>query len=139
MYSFNMIDNQCSLSKQGVDFKGHHDRIDDLAWHPTNDTIFVSASNDKTIKVWDSKTTQLTKTERTSQGNINLCFSPDGKTLAVSNVKEELIFYDFPNFKAIRSPLKFKFEINQFVWDKTGQAFFVADSSGNVSVFSLQS
>ena len=83
-----------ALGKIG-DFKGHSDQVEALAWHPNNDGIFVSASADKSIRIWDSKAGKVQKVEKTKEDNLNLAFSPDGTILGVSNVKEELTFYDF--------------------------------------------
>ncbi len=59
-----------------------------------------------------------------------MAFSPDGNIVGVSNVKEELNFYDFRMWKVLKQ-VKFKNEVNDFSWDKSsGMGFFVADSSG---------
>jgi WD40 repeat protein len=48
------------------DFKGHTDSVDALAWHPTQDSIFVSTSGDKSIRIWDSKQMKQHRYEKTS-------------------------------------------------------------------------
>jgi hypothetical protein len=74
------------------------------------------------------------RSEKTKEDNLNLVFSPDGNILGVSNVKEELSFYDFRMWKIVKQ-LKFKNEVNDFQWDKSGHALLVADSSGSISIF----
>ena len=35
--------------------KGHSDSVDQLCWHPKNPNLLVTASGDKTIRVWDAR------------------------------------------------------------------------------------
>ena len=68
--------------------------MESLQWSPTNDQLFVSASCDKSIRIWDIKTSKPIRTEKTREENLNIAFNPDGSIMAVSNDKEELNFYD---------------------------------------------
>lgn len=54
--------------------------------------------------------------------------------MAVSNIKEEINFYEFKTWKLAKQ-MKFRNEVNEFTWDRSGHLFFVIDSSGSVSVF----
>lgn len=110
-----------------------------LSWHPQNDSVFVSTSADKTIRIWDAKAGKSIRTEKTKEENLNLTFNPDGNILGVSNIKEELCFFDFRMWKMLKQ-IKFKNEVNDFTWDRSsnGQALFVADSSGAITVYNGQ-
>lgn len=35
--------------------KGHSDSVDQLCWHPTNGNLLVTASGDRTVRVWDAR------------------------------------------------------------------------------------
>ncbi len=35
--------------------KGHSDSVDQLCWHPSHPELLVTASGDKTIRVWDAR------------------------------------------------------------------------------------
>lgn len=46
-------------------YRGHGDSVDQLCWHPTNPDLFVTASGDKTIRIWDVRTTKCIATVNT--------------------------------------------------------------------------
>ncbi|KAM9513417.1 pre-mRNA 3' end processing protein pfs-2-like [Salvelinus alpinus] len=46
-------------------YRGHGDSVDQLCWHPTNPDVFVTASGDKTIRIWDVRTAKCTATVNT--------------------------------------------------------------------------
>ena len=54
-------------------YTGHCDSIEDIQWSPTEKDVFVTASADKTIKVWDvraGKKAQMSITAHTSDVNV---------------------------------------------------------------------
>lgn len=42
-------------SKEHI-FRGHGDSVDQLCWHPNNPDHLATASGDKTVRIWDSRT-----------------------------------------------------------------------------------
>lgn len=46
-------------------YRGHGDSVDQLCWHPTNPDLFVTASGDKTIRIWDVRTNKCIATVNT--------------------------------------------------------------------------
>ena len=40
-------------------YKGHRESVDQLCWHPSNPDLFVTASGDKTIRIWDARGERL--------------------------------------------------------------------------------
>jgi WD40 repeat protein len=46
-------------------YRGHGDSVDQLCWHPSNPDLFVTASGDKTIRIWDVRTTKCIATVNT--------------------------------------------------------------------------
>ncbi|XP_062507722.1 THO complex subunit 3-like [Corticium candelabrum] len=83
-----------SLDKHNLsrifNYKGHTDHVDQLSWHPSHPDCLVLASEDKTVRVWDSRTPKCAQCIITKGDNINICWSPDSNTIAVGN-KEDLI------------------------------------------------
>ena len=35
--------------------KGHNDSVDQLCWHPSNGNLLVTASGDRSIRIWDAR------------------------------------------------------------------------------------
>lgn len=52
-------------------YRGHGDSVDQLCWHPTNPDLFVTASGDKTIRIWDVRTTKCIATVNTKGARIS--------------------------------------------------------------------
>ena len=96
--------------------KGHTDTVDQLCWSPTDPDRLATASGDKTVRIWDARSKSyphsvclLLLRQHTDKGiatrcariiptdgeNINICWSPDGKQIAVGNkVGRGLVQYD---------------------------------------------
>lgn len=53
-------------------YRGHGDSVDQLCWHPSNPDLFVTASGDKTIRIWDVRTTKCIATVNTKGGSLPL-------------------------------------------------------------------
>uniref|UniRef100_A0A8B9PQ36 Uncharacterized protein n=1 Tax=Apteryx owenii TaxID=8824 RepID=A0A8B9PQ36_APTOW len=54
---------RCMGSLHENNYRGHGDSVDQLCWHPSNPDLFVTASGDKTIRIWDVRTTKCIATE----------------------------------------------------------------------------
>ena len=59
--------------------RGHTDSVDQLRWHPTHPDLLATASGDKSVRVWDSRSAKCVATVPTKGENINIDWSPDGK------------------------------------------------------------
>lgn len=94
-YHYNFLDCQYTLN-------GHTSSIYGVACSPDGQLI-ASASHDKTIKIWNSKTGQLVYTfDDKDLYGYALAFSPDSNTLYCSCGKQIIIF-DLPSRKKISS------------------------------------
>ena len=56
---FNAPDCQSCFQNHESTYKGHRESVDQLFWHPSNPDLFVIASEDKTIRIWDAKGERL--------------------------------------------------------------------------------
>lgn len=68
-----------SLQVKENNYRGHGDSVDQLCWHPSNPDLFVTASGDKTIRIWDVRTTKCIATVNTKGESLPSQVSP-GRT-----------------------------------------------------------
>ncbi|OQR79911.1 THO complex subunit 3-like [Tropilaelaps mercedesae] len=115
--------------------RGHSDSVDQLCWHPKHPDTLATASVDRSVKLWDARQPKAVHSAATKGENINICWHPDGSTLAVGNKEDLVSFVDVATFK-IRQEQQFKFEVNEMSWDKTGHFFFLTSGLGCIHVFS---
>uniref|UniRef100_A0A8C1WPS3 THO complex 3 n=1 Tax=Cyprinus carpio TaxID=7962 RepID=A0A8C1WPS3_CYPCA len=118
-------------------YRGHGDSVDQLCWHPTNPDLFVTASGDKTIRIWDVRTTKCMATVNTKGENINICWSPDGQTIAVGNKDDVVTFIDAKTHRP-RAEEQFKFEVNEISWNNDNNMFFLTNGNGCINILRYQ-
>ena len=122
------------LSKERS-FKGHEDSVDQLCWHPSQPDLLATASLDKTVRLWDTRRSNAIQTFNTKGENINISWSPDGKTIAVGNKDDLVTFIDFKGRKQMVEQ-QFKFEVNEISWNNSSDLFFLTSGTGEVHVLS---
>lgn len=66
--------------------------------------------------------------------NINICWSPDGSTIAVGNKDDLVTFIDVKTHRS-KAEEQFKFEVNEISWNNEGDAFFLTSGHGSVHIF----
>ena len=77
--------------------------------------------------------------ERTKEEIIRGIFSP-GQAVGAENLfatcnwQEEINFYDTRMWRMVKQ-IKYKHEVESFIWDRSGVAFFVTDVQGDISVY----
>ncbi|KAH8416712.1 hypothetical protein KR222_010733 [Zaprionus bogoriensis] len=119
-------------------FRGHTASVDQLCWHKTNPDQFSTASGDKTVRIWDIRVGKCVSVTNTKGENINIAWSPDGKTIAVGN-KEDLITFIDTRTNKIRVEEPFSFEVNEISWNNTNDLFFLTNGMGCMHVLSYPS
>ena len=109
--------------------------VDQLCWHSTHPDLLVTASGDKTVRLYDCRAAKSIKTIDTPGENINICWSPDGKCIAVGNKDDLIAFIDTRNYR-FTSERQFKFEVNEISWNKEGDLFFITTGHGTILILS---
>ena len=128
--------------KKQAEFKHHTNQINHVAFdNPENENMFASVSQDSSFRIWDTRQPKKpVHVERTKEKLLRGMFCPfvqdtdKGNTFATSNYIDDINFYDTRMWK-VKNTIKYKQEINSFMWDKSASAFIVADISGTISVF----
>ncbi|KAK6178035.1 hypothetical protein SNE40_012874 [Patella caerulea] len=122
------------LSKENT-FRGHGDSVDQLCWHPKHPDHLVTASGDKTIRIWDTRCSRSVASVNTKGENINICWSPDGSTIAVGNKEDLVTFIDARTHRS-RTDEQFKYEVNEISWNNDGDLFFLTSGQGTINILS---
>nr|XP_034329499.1 THO complex subunit 3 isoform X2 [Crassostrea gigas] len=131
------LDNDRDRMVKDCTFRGHSDSVDQLCWHPKNPDQLVTASGDKTIRIWDARTNRSVATVNTKGENINICWSPDGSTIAVGNKDDLITFIDVRSHRS-KAEEQFKFEVNEISWNNDGDLFFLTSGQGSINILRLE-
>jgi WD40 repeat protein len=81
---------------------GHISSISSLSWHPTNPSLFLTASSDSTLRIWDKTNRRSSKSvivvkskERGGKTKVTSCCwsKPDGKLIAAASEDGSLMIW----------------------------------------------
>lgn len=122
------------LTKEIV-FKGHGGSVDQLCWHQTQPNLLSTASGDKTVRIWDTRTQKYVASIPTKGENINITWSPNGDTIAVGN-KEDLVTFIDARTNKIKFEEQYNFEVNEISWNNTSDLFFLTNGQGCIHILS---
>nr|XP_013797951.1 PREDICTED: THO complex subunit 3 [Apteryx mantelli mantelli] len=67
--------------------------------------------------------------------NINICWSPDGQTIAVGNKDDVVTFIDAKTHRS-KAEEQFKFEVNEISWNNDNNMFFLTNGNGCINILS---
>lgn len=65
--------------------------------------------------------------------NINICWSPDGQTIAVGNKDDVVTFIDAKTYRS-KAEEQFKFEVNEISWNNDNNMFFLTNGNGCINI-----
>ncbi|XP_074642173.1 THO complex subunit 3-like [Tubulanus polymorphus] len=126
------LERDTRLGKENT-FRGHSDSVDQLCWHPSNPDHLATASGDKSVRMWDCRSSKSVATVNTKGENINICWSPNGHTIAVGNKEDLVTFIDVRSHK-VKVEEQFKFEVNEISWNNEGDLFFLTSGNGSIHI-----
>eukprot|EP00271_Cylindrocystis_brebissonii_P013411 TRINITY_DN33209_c0_g1_i1.p1 TRINITY_DN33209_c0_g1~~TRINITY_DN33209_c0_g1_i1.p1 ORF type:complete len:375 (+),score=36.18 TRINITY_DN33209_c0_g1_i1:148-1272(+) len=127
-----------SISSKGpppreMELRGHKESVDNVAWDPLNPDIVASGSSDKSLRLWDIRSGKCVQHLGLKAENINVVYRPDALEIAVGNNADELTIVDVRTFGVVWSR-SYKHEVNEILWDLTGNLFLVSTGAGTVEV-----
>ncbi|MGD2085055.1 MAG: TIR domain-containing protein [Candidatus Aminicenantes bacterium] len=103
--------------------KGHSNLIRGLAWSPDG-VLLASASEDKTIRIWNTETGELYKTLTEHQREVqSLSWSPDGKILTSGSIDKTICLWDGKKGRLLNTIKKHKNSVSSISWSPKGQTF----------------
>ena len=120
------------LSKNYI-FRDHTNSVDQICWHPKHPDKLVSASLDKTVRFWDCRQLRNIAKIDTKGENINVCWSPNGRHIAVGNKDDVVTFIDTRTYK-VQHEQAFKFEVNEISWNNENDLFFLTSGQGEIHI-----
>ena len=82
----------CEQNREMV-LRGHSSSVDQLCWHPSTPYELATASSDKSVRFWDTRSGKCTHTIATSGENINLAWNKQGTEVA-SFFKKKNVFFN---------------------------------------------
>jgi THO complex subunit 3 len=109
------------------ELRGHSESVNQIAWHPKDDSSLVSVSADNTFKVWDTRSSRRVSNVKTKGANINTAWSPDGFTIAVGDLEKHLGFYDVRTWAEVNQ-FNSKFSLNEVSWNPSGSVVMLTTS-----------
>ncbi|ORX75402.1 WD40 repeat-like protein [Anaeromyces robustus] len=127
-----------SSHRDCIELKGHTGSVDQLCWDPTHSEYLATASADKTVRIWDSRAGKCIHVIPTSGENINICWSPDGKQIAVGNKEDLISFIDTRTHKVVNTKQN-DIEVNEISWNYGGDKFFLTSGQGTIEVLEYPS
>lgn len=126
------IDNMNNI-RLHKELRAHTGSIDQLCWDPKTPNRIATASSDKTVRVWNAQSGELLHLISTPGENINICWSPDGKYLAVGNKTMTISFIDVEKSQIVNEHTH-SVAINEITWNHSGAFFLLSTSQGNVTM-----
>lgn len=116
-------------------YSGHSDSINSIAINPDGQTL-ISASNDKTIKVWNLNNGDEIFTITPELDIIkSLVISPDGHTLVSGNINGIIQVWNLATGKEINNFTGHSYQVFALVISRDGQTLF--SGSSDIKVWNL--
>ena len=107
----------------GTELKGHQDSVDQLRWDPKQPEVLGTASGDKTVRIWDTRSGKCANAIETKGENINIRWSPDGQHIAVGDKDDNISIIETRKSKPLKN-IKFAFEVNEMAGTSAASSSF---------------
>ncbi|XP_047132983.1 echinoderm microtubule-associated protein-like 6 isoform X1 [Hydra vulgaris] len=117
---------------------GHGDgELWGLSCHPSKD-VFVTSSDDKTVRIWDIKSKSLLNKVETSVAARCCCFSPDGNNIAVGTANGEFYILDTNSLQIITKKRDRNKSITQIRYSQDGLILAVGSEDNSLDFYSIK-
>ncbi len=118
---------------------GHQKMVNSCAFSPDGKTI-ASATDDNTVRIWDTKSAKLIATLEGHQSMVTSCaFSPDGKTIASAAADKTVRIWDAKSAKLIATLEGHKSAVNSCAFSPDGKTIASAAWDNTVRIWDAKS
>ncbi|EGF78122.1 hypothetical protein BATDEDRAFT_90779 [Batrachochytrium dendrobatidis JAM81] len=136
-----------STLRESTELRGHQGSVSKAVWDPDHPDKLATASVDCSVRLWDVRAHRSpSHTIQTKGENINMCWSPDSRCIAVGN-RDDLITFIDPRGGTdgegkktyIWHTLSNEHEINELDWNYAGDLLFLTTGEGTVKIIEFPS
>jgi len=118
--------------------KGHTMNVNQVCWHPTNPDLLVSPSEDKSVRLWDTRTGSCAANLDGKYEGFTSTWHPDGNTIIcggkASDTMDVLLLIDARKPK-IKKIVKFHYIVNEISFNKEGNHFYLTSGPGELEIW----
>ena len=88
--------------------------MDFLAWHPTKHDTLLTYSNDKTVRLWNTKQRAILQSYTVKGEAVSLCWATDGRSFALGDKEDTVTFIETE--KGQKFERTFPYEVNEMIF-----------------------
>jgi serine/threonine protein kinase len=128
-----------TLGSTLVIYHGHSDRARSVAWSP-NGALIVSASDDKTVQVWEAATGDHLFTYKGHSDRVNaVAWSPDGKLIASASSDSTVQVWEADTGIYLFTYTGHTYRVNAVAWSPDGKLIASASDDKTVQMWDATS
>lgn len=116
-------------------FTGHQSSVEFVKFHPKKPNLFISCSDDKSVKLWDIKSSKYCQSSQLQNFPICLDWSPSGRFIAVADIDDMVCIMD--SSLRILYQTKLCEAINGVMWSKDENSLFAITERGKLKQYSF--
>ncbi|CAJ0570305.1 unnamed protein product, partial [Mesorhabditis spiculigera] len=118
----------------GFQSTNHGDEVTAVSFHPQIANVVASVSNNKTVNLWDIRSTKPASSMVTKSGNLLCTWTPCGNYLTVVGKDDKVRVIDKRTFTETEPSFSSKNAILDVIYDETGDLLFVSTFNGRIEV-----
>ncbi|CAD6892146.1 unnamed protein product [Tilletia caries] len=143
-------------ARSTLELRGHTDYIEQVAFSPVSVDLLASTGFERTVKVWDTRTTGSSGTADgkgssrpaskhvlsipTRNRNLNMKYHPSGNYIAIGDRMDDVTLLDIRTGKELGYISKdAPYQINRFTWSASGDLFFLTCGNGEIKILDSRS